>query len=44
MVFEPAMTASERAKTVYTLDRSATVTGISQLMLQLDMGKGGKEN
>jgi hypothetical protein len=26
--FEPAIPASERAKTVYALDRSATVTGV----------------
>jgi hypothetical protein len=26
--FEPTIRASERAKTVYALDRSATVTGI----------------
>jgi FAD synthase len=27
--FEPTITASERAKTVHALDRSATVTGMS---------------
>jgi hypothetical protein len=28
--FEPTIQASKRAKTVYALDRSATVTGISE--------------
>jgi hypothetical protein len=29
--FEPTIPASERAKTVHALDRSATVTGVHKL-------------
>jgi hypothetical protein len=34
MGFEPTIPASERAKIVYALDRSATVTGPAQLTAQ----------
>jgi hypothetical protein len=32
--FEPTIAASERAKTVYALDRSATVTGKRDVYMQ----------
>jgi hypothetical protein len=31
--FEPTIAASERAKTVYALDRSATVTGVFEVVI-----------
>jgi hypothetical protein len=40
--FEPTIPASERAKTVHALDRSATVTGelrpLSELVIKLQQG------
>jgi hypothetical protein len=33
--FEPTVPASERAKTVHALDRSATVTGSGEIKRQL---------
>jgi hypothetical protein len=33
--FEPTIPASERAKTVHALDRSATVTGHSKLLCEI---------
>jgi hypothetical protein len=34
--FEPTVTVSERAKTVYALDRSATLTGVLLYYLELN--------
>jgi hypothetical protein len=43
VVFEPTIPASERAKTVHTLDRSATVTGLPfYLLLTLPLHRKAK--